>query len=150
MIFDKLEQIKNYKGISKNFDKAIDSIIEGDYKNSEIGKHEIDKDNIFYMIQQYDTKYIENCSFETHHNYADIQILLSGKEKIGYSNHENLEITTPYIAEKDVEKQKGDYDFLLKMDILNFALFFPNEPHMPCVAHKDLEKVKKAVFKIKL
>lgn len=150
MIFDKLSQIKKYKGISENLDKAINTIIKGDYINSEIGKYEIDGSEVFYMIQKYNTKEIENCTFETHHNYADIQIVLSGKEKIGYSDYDNLEITTPFIIEKDVEKQKGNHDFILKMDILNFALFFPNEPHMPCIANKEIEEVKKAVFKIKL
>ena len=34
MIFDTLENLKNYKGISVNFDRAIESIMAGDYLNS--------------------------------------------------------------------------------------------------------------------
>ncbi|MGL6131913.1 MAG: YhcH/YjgK/YiaL family protein [Fusobacteriaceae bacterium] len=149
MIFDKIKNIGIYRGISKNLDLAIDEILKGDYKNSEVGKHEIDGRNVFYSTQVYKTKDLENCFFETHKEYIDIQLLIKGEENMAVSTMENLQITQEYNPEKDVEKQKGECETVVKVSEDNFVIFFPAEPHMPGIKVLENMDVKKVVFKIK-
>jgi beta-galactosidase beta subunit len=51
MIAGKIKNINMYKGISKNLDKAIDSIIKGEFLGKEPGKYKIDEENVFLMFK---------------------------------------------------------------------------------------------------
>lgn len=149
MIFDKVSSIEKYRGISKNLDKAIDVIVSKEYLSKEIGKYEVDGKEVFYMIQDYNSKALEDCFFETHEKYADIQMVITGEEGIGYADLADLEVTTPFNPEKDVEKQKGPAEIMLQMNSENFVFIFPGEAHMPGYGLNGSAYVKKAVFKIK-
>ena len=48
MIYDELKNIKTYKGINKNLDKAIDFIVEKKYLNADFGKNIVDDDKIYF------------------------------------------------------------------------------------------------------
>ena len=52
MIFDTLKNIKNYKGISTNLDKAIDSIMKGEYLTAPAGVTNIDGKEVFFNVQE--------------------------------------------------------------------------------------------------
>ena len=45
MIYDELKNIKTYKGINKNLDKAIDFIVEKKYLNADVEKYILDINN---------------------------------------------------------------------------------------------------------
>ena len=45
----------------------------------EIGKYEIRGDDMFALVQSYDTKDIADSKLEAHHEFIDIQTLLVGK-----------------------------------------------------------------------
>ncbi len=47
MIYAELKNIKTYKGINKNLDKAIDFIAEKKYLNASFGKNIIEGDTIY-------------------------------------------------------------------------------------------------------
>ena len=47
MIYAELKNIKTYKGISKNLDKAIDFIVGKKYLNANFGKNIIDGDAVY-------------------------------------------------------------------------------------------------------
>ena len=48
MIYDELKNIKTYKGINKNLDKAIDFIVEKKYLDADFGKNIVDDDKIYF------------------------------------------------------------------------------------------------------
>ncbi|MGL5125421.1 MAG: YhcH/YjgK/YiaL family protein [Fusobacteriaceae bacterium] len=150
MIFDKLNNITQYKGINSNLDLAIDAILKGEYLMADTGKHEVFGEEVFFNTMEYVTKNVEDCFFETHKNYLDIQLIVKGEENIGYSEMEELEITVPFDTEKDVEKQFGIAQNIFKMKEDNFVIFFPKEPHMPCMKTNENKEIKKVVFKIKV
>lgn len=149
MIFDKIKNIHNYKGINKNLDLAIEEVLKGDYKNAEVGKTVVDGKNVFYNTQVYTTKDLENCFFETHQEYIDIQLLVKGEENMAVSGMDKLEITQEYNPEKDVEKQMGECETIVKVTEDSFVIFFPAEPHMPGMKVSENAEVKKVVFKVK-
>lgn len=102
MIVGKIKNINMYKGISKNLDKAIDSIAKREFLEKKVGKYEIDGEKVFFNVQEFTTKSIEEAFFETHKKYTDIQIVIDGTENYGVLlSDENLEILNLFDVEKD-------------------------------------------------
>lgn len=150
MIYGELRELKFYKGISKNLDKAIECIESGAYKTAPEGKNIIDDDNVFFNCQTVKTQPVEERFFEGHKKYIDIQIVINGEEKIGYSTRSNVVRTTPWNRETDFEKYEGSVDHLFELNGDTFIILFPEEPHMPLIhGEKGPMEIKKAVFKIK-
>lgn len=150
MIYGELRELKFYKGISKNLDKAIECIESGAYKTAPEGKNIIDGDNVFFNCQTVKTQPVEERFFEGHKKYIDIQIVINGEEKIGYSTRSNVVRTTTWNRETDFEKYEGSVDHLFELNGDTFIILFPEEPHMPLVhGENGPMEIKKVVFKIK-
>ena len=150
MIFDKICNIKNYKGINKNLDIAIDSIARKEYIEGISGKNLVLEEEVFFNVQNYITKNQEECFFETHKEYLDIQLVMFGEEKIGVTEIEKLKLDKEYDKERDLETQKGDPEIVFEMNENNFLILFPGEPHMPGIKNNENIEIKKIVYKIKM
>lgn len=147
MITDKTENIDIYNNIPQQAKEFIKNLS----KNINPGRYEISV-NDYANVEIYTTKTLENAKYEAHNSYIDIQILLSGKEKIYYRDRENLNINIPYNSEKDIvfysDKVYGNY---IQLDGSNFVMLFPHEAHAPQItASEKSEEVIKVVLKIKL
>ena len=147
MVIDKLSNAGQYYGLSGRIEKALKYLQNTDLKKLEIGKHEIDGKNIFVVVSEYDAKDIELGKWEAHKKYLDIQYVVSGKEKIGYASIEEMKVIGDYNEEKDVMFLKGEGDLLLVKEG-TFALFAPQDVHMPGIKVNNGEHVKKIVVKI--
>ncbi|MDE7100643.1 MAG: YhcH/YjgK/YiaL family protein, partial [Anaeroplasmataceae bacterium] len=86
MIVAKLRDIKRYKGISKNIDTAIDYILTHDLMALPKGKTIIDGDKVYVNRDTYVARPLEECFFENHEHYLDLQIVLKGQEIFGYTD----------------------------------------------------------------
>ena len=152
MIVGKLSDLYRYKGISKNIDTAIDFILNNDLMALPKGKTIIDGDNVYINRDTYVARPLEECFFENHENYIDIQIVLKGHEIIGYTHITNpdLKVTTPYNPDKDVTKYNYDPKGALFMDVTEgFVLVYTEDAHLAkCKANDEL--VEKAVVKVKI
>ena len=84
MIVGKLVDLYRYKGIAKNIDTAIDWMeklgVEGLLALPK-GITVIDGTNVYANRDTYVARPLEECFFENHENYIDIQVVLKGKEK---------------------------------------------------------------------
>jgi YhcH/YjgK/YiaL family protein len=147
MIYDKLERIKTYVGLSNNISTAIKFIEDIDLGVLQDGKTEIDGENVFALAFGYETKSLEMAKWEAHKKYIDIHITVSGKEKIGYAELENLEVVEKYNEETDCMFLKGEGQFLA-LDNEHFAMFYPGEGHKPAIFINECEQVRKVVIKI--
>jgi YhcH/YjgK/YiaL family protein len=152
MIVGKLVDLYRYKGISKNIDTAIDYIQNNDLMALPKGKTIVDGDNVFINRDTYVARPLEECFFENHEKYIDIQIVLKGQEVIGYTHLTNpdLKVTTPYNPDKDVTKYnynpKGAVFFTLEE---GFALVYTEDAHLAkCKANDEI--VEKVVVKVKI
>lgn len=150
MIVGKLVDLYRYKGIAKNIDTAIEYIETHDLMSLPKGKTIVDGDNVFINRDTYVAKPLEECFYENHENYMDLQIVLKGQELFAYTHISNptLKVTTPYNTEKDVTKYscEGGVFFTLEE---GFALVYTEDIHLAkCKANDDI--VEKAVIKIKI
>jgi len=150
MILDKLENSDFYSSISENLKTGFEFLKNTNNLSAlEKGRHEIDGDQVFALISEYDSKKPEDCRLEAHQIYTDIQYLVSGKELIGYETLRNQKITSEYVPEKDIAFYQGEGTPLYLEEGM-FAVFFPQDVHRPCMMVDQSEKVKKVVIKVKI
>ena len=147
MIIDKLKNASLYYGISEKIATALKYLENTDLSEFKNGKYEIEGDDIFVIVQDYHTKPLSEGKFEAHRKYIDIQYIIKGTEKMGYTNVHKLKSATEYDETKDIIFFEGDGD-LVAVDEGFFAIFAPEDAHMPGIESKTSEYVKKAVIKI--
>lgn len=151
MIFDKLENAKLYKGISARLDKALEVAASENFSAMEEGKYEVDSDNIFYMVQRYNTEPIDGGKLEAHRKYIDIQVIADGKEIIGFESLNDQAVDTEYDSEGDYVLYEPTSS-MTKLEISKgqFCILWPEDLHMPCVTDSVPSPVTKVVIKVKV
>ena len=149
MITDSIENAQKYYNLGLNFQKGFEFLIHADLQNLENGKYQIDGDDIFVSVQDYNTKPESEGKFEAHKKYADIQFIIKGEEKIGYTNIKNCTPTTFYDDANDIMFLDGKGDFITAKKN-TFLIFMPQDAHMPCISIDASKYVKKAVVKVKI
>jgi biofilm protein TabA len=146
MIIDKLANAKMYDGLHPRLKKGLDYLLENDLHALAAGTYEIEDDKVFVIIQEYETKLSEQCRWESHYRYSDIQYIIQGEEKMGYTNTENTQVVEAN-KDKDLMFLEGNGDlFLVKEG--SFAIFTPQDAHRPCICTNQPQYIKKAVVKV--
>lgn len=115
------------------------------------GRYEIRGDDVFALVQSYDTVPAAEKKYESHHVYADIQYVAAGTEVIHYAPVDGLQSVTAYDAPKD---------FLLYADPAaatplhlppgSFAIFHPQDGHKPGCVNGAPCRMKKVVIKVRV
>ena len=151
MIYAELKNIKTYKGINKNLDKAIDFIAEKKYMNASFGKNIIEGDTIYFNYPEKPmTRENIDLDLEYHKKYIDIHIVLEEEEIIGYAPFEDCIETQKYNIEKDIAFMKGKNQAEFMLNGTNFLIVFPNEPHLALLKVNTPKEIKKIIFKVEL
>jgi YhcH/YjgK/YiaL family protein len=149
MVLDKIENATLYENLHPGFKKAFEFIRKSDFSNFLPGKYAIEGEEIFVLINEYETKGIHESYPEAHQKYIDIQIMISGSEMIGYAPKSNQDIVEEYDKKKDIAFYNSTVNFFeLKTNM--FAIFFSNDLHQPGIALGKSKTVKKAVVKVNI
>ena len=148
MIVDKIENLAIYSNTSARLAKGIEYINNTDFSKMDLGTYKIDGDDIFAMLQEYDTRNVEDCKLEGHKKYIDIQYIISGGEQIGLTTLKN-QILIEQNDERDYSFFEGE-STLIKFEAGTFGIFFPDDLHMPGVKLNSISKVRKVVVKVLL
>lgn len=149
MIFDSIENAEIYYGLGEKFQKAFEFLKTADFDKLGTDKIEIDGENIFALPEKYITKNPEEGVWEAHRKYIDIQYMVDGTENIGYVLIDYLDELEDYNEVKDMELLKGEGDYML-INAGEFAVFFPDDAHMPGLKVEENEEVYKVIVKIAL
>lgn len=150
MIYDKIENAGKYKGISQRLDKALDFLKNMKPEELVVGKYELEGSDLFYLVQEYETVVESSGKYETHQNYIDIQLLVSGTEIIRCTIYDNPNITQPYNADNDIEFYSLDKGYDFRLIPGTFVLVMPGELHAPKIMETSIQHVKKIVVKIRI
>lgn len=148
MIFDQLKNAHLYFPLGERITKALQYLTNTDFTNVEPGTYEIDGENIFAIVQLYNTKPSSTTKWESHKKYIDIQYMVSGKEKIGFTDSKKVIVMKEYHPGNDISIYKGEGNFLTAVEG-QFAIFFPTDIHMPQLALNIPHEVKKVVVKVR-
>ncbi|MBT3272153.1 MAG: YhcH/YjgK/YiaL family protein [Spirochaetales bacterium] len=163
MIFDSIENAKAYKGISKNLDTAIDYIISTDFSGLDEQTVEVDRRDVYAMIQKYSTEAADEREYEAHRKYIDLQLVVSGYETMICRSVEGLVETMTYDEDKDAAlyalspanaADEPDLAFgggtEVRLKAGDYAVFFPQDAHVPKIMSAVPTEVLKVVVKVKV
>ena len=135
MVVDTLENLEKYASLNPLFAQAIEFLKSHDLHAMEVGKTELNGKDLVINIAQTTPKTKEQAKLETHNEFIDIQVPLSGTEIMGYTPGKDcVPADAPYSAEKDAVKPGM------------FAIFFPQDGHAPGISP---DGVKKVIVKVK-
>ena len=149
MITDQLLNRNYYSSLNNKFSKAFDFIENNQLMNLQTGRIDIDGDNLFVLVNEYDTKENELNVLEAHRKYIDLQYIIEGTEVIEYENFDDQIITKEYCEKEDYILYSPKDSIKLKLSEGQFAIFFPQDLHLPSIAYKGMsDKIKKLVIKI--
>lgn len=120
----------------------LHSIPDGRYEL--VGEH-------YVNVMELNTVPQTESKLEFHGKFADIQCILSGKERFLMANTVDSTITQPYSEEKDVGFVVSDRISTVDVNEGEFIYFAPGELHGPGIATDDGAcHCKKAIFKIRI
>ena len=131
------------------FRKAFVFLKNSDLEHMEVGRYEIDGDDVFAMIQKQITAASEQKKAESHFKYIDIQYLISGEEKQGFAP-----LTEGMEREEHPERDVTFYPEVSDENYIclkpgDFAVYFTNDVHRPNCAVEEGMEIKKVIVKIR-
>ena len=115
------------------------------------GKCWIREPEMYAEVSSYQTRPVHEGRLETHKRYVDIQIMLTGSERMDVTPSDVLIADTDYDEQRDIRfyKRVESPAVRLLMEPGNFAMFFPQDAHCPQITpHSEVLNVKKIVIKI--
>lgn len=149
MIYDNLSNLTTYKTLSSDIFEGL-RFLQRVSPDIAVGTYQINS-RVRAIVSEYETKVKNEVGYEAHRKNIDIQYLLKGEERVACLPVEKLKETKPYSEEKDaafftasiqpIEMTLGDG---------YFAIFFPQDGHMPQLSVDEPEMVKKVVVKVEI
>lgn len=149
MVYDKIDNIELYKGLSEDICLGLE-FLKNANPDIEFGVYELNP-RVKVIVSEYRTKGDNEYGYEAHKKYIDIQYLLEGSEKVCCLPVEQLKETKPYSDYKDAAFYKA-YIKPIEITLGNgfFAIFYPQDGHMPQLCHDKPDNVKKVVIKVEI
>ena len=147
MIYDKLSNVRNYLGIHENLDIALNYIAEHLADMPE--EIELKGKDVRAFFNAYQTVPESECFFEAHKEFADIQIMRSGSERIDVSHVSALTVTKA-IPENDFEALEGPAELSVRMKPDSFLVVLPGDAHKLKIMDGQPMDVTKTVFKVRI
>ena len=137
--------------ISPLFSKAFSEMRRLLEENAPDGSYKIEGEELFINLMTYETKPKAESLFETHREYADIQMMIDGCEEIGFTpNPEGLSVTEPYRPDFELYAMTDAYEGVA-MERGKLCIILPREPHAPGIAPDGIpHRVRKMVAKVRL
>lgn len=149
MIYSSIKALDPQCTWPEPFRKAFAFLKNSDLEHMEIGRYEIDGDDVFAMIQKQTTVAPEKKKAESHFKYIDVQYLISGEEKQGFASltegmerEEHPECDVIYYSNVPDEK-------FIRLKPGDFAVYFTNDVHRPNCAPGESMEIRKVVLKIR-
>ncbi len=149
MIIDRLERAPLYYGLGGGIARGLRWLAATDLDAISLGRHDIDGFDIWAGVNEYDTKPVEKGLWEAHEKYIDIQYIVRGSERMGWTDIERLHVSKEYDEARDVVFLDGNGDLILVPEG-SFVIFFPHDGHMPMIAADSPAQVRKVVVKVAL
>ncbi len=132
MIFDSIKHCDAYKKLSPAFEKAFAFLQKAETDSLPIGTYEIDGKRVYAMVQEPALRGWEECVWEAHRRYADIQYIISGEERLGFCDVDSLQISEAYDEAKDAMFLTGEGGSAIAK-AGDFMVFLPQDAHKPCI-----------------
>lgn len=139
--------------LPNGYEKWIQYLVELDINSLKLGKYELDEGN-YMTVVDVDTDAANIRHLEAHHEFADIQLVIGGREKIGYQPITQMDS----LLEKESSHANDLYfynskfeDTVITMTKGTYAILFPSDAHRTlCNWGNESERVRKIIMKIRI
>lgn len=149
MVYDKIDNIEIYKGLSPDIYQAL-KFLQNATPSTPTGVIQLNP-RVKAIVSEYETKAVNENGYEAHKRYIDIQALLEGEEMIACQPIEWLTQTKPYSEDCDAAFYAADITpqpSFLTLRPSFFTILFPQDGHMPQLSITTPTHVKKVVIKV--
>ena len=138
--------------LSPVFSRAMSLfLMNREFYTKKPGHYQLEGEDIYVNVEEGDTKPASDARFEVHARYVDIQIVLSGRER--------MDCCTEPLSGAPQEDRLKEKDIAfypapeavqsLYLEAEDYAVFLPGELHAPNLAFEKPEFHAKAVIKIR-
>ena len=135
--------------LSQRFSKAYAFLAQDGLDALPLGRNEIDGDDVFANVQEYDTVAASEKQLEAHRGYYDVQFVVSGEEVMQYAPLEGLAKVQPFDEDADFglycTPERPSSIVLRAGDV---AVLAPEDAHKPGCALDAPCCVRKIVVKV--
>lgn len=148
MIIDALKNSGLAERLHPAFKLVFDYVKSHDLSQVAPGRIELDGANVYINVAEIEGKDKSAAVIETHDEYIDIQFPLVGRETFAWkSGTELVKPREAYNAEDDIAFFTDEAELYFTMHPGEFAVFFPQDGHAPCIGNG---KIKKAIAKVRV
>lgn len=150
MIIDTLAHIlENDAAYGVEIQKGLQFLRDTDFAGQAAGRHDVNED-MFYFINEYETKDAGDCFWEAHRVNLDLHYILEGTERIGYCAIEHLAVRDEYSIEKDAVFFTGPVESAVTAGPGTLVVCYPQDGHMTGIEAGRKQAVRKVVLKIRI
>ena len=149
MIYDTLNNLPNYLGMSHNLDTVIEYIMARDINTLPAGKTRIDGDKAVVTVSTVTPQVSEKAPFVRHDTHLTLETDLEGSELFEVSLGE-FSPTKPADEAADITVGSAGTSIAGMLCEGRFALYLAGEPYKSGLKAQGCGKLKKAVFRIAL
>lgn len=147
MIIDRLENPAVITVLPARLKRAVDYLRTTNLTALPVGRHDLDGDRLFALVQEYTTRKPDECVWEAHRMYIDVQYVVRGSERMGYTNIAQAREREPYDAARDVAFFEPAEDYVTVREGM-LAIFGPEDVHSPSGAVGHPSPVRKIIIKV--
>jgi YhcH/YjgK/YiaL family protein len=146
VILDALPQATRYLAVHPGFPAAFDFMCTTDLRALAPGRHAIDGDRVYVSIDDVTGRGAAGARLEAHRRYIDIQVVLTGADRIGWRPLADCERADgPFDESRDVGFFRDAPACWLTLVPGRFVVLFPDDAHAPLGGEGAL---RKAVVKV--
>jgi uncharacterized protein, YhcH/YjgK/YiaL family len=150
MILDSLAQASLYRPLGPRFAAGLDWLLRLDLSLPD-GRYAIEGDDVYALVQSYETQPAGEKRFESHRVYADIHYIVSGMERIDHAFQPELTPITDYDESKDFLLYADPAAATsLRLGVGSFAVFLPADAHRPGCTWEKTSQMRKVVVKVRV
>ena len=151
MILGEMSHKERYFNIHPKMKCAFDFLDNCFTEGIKPGKYQIDGKSIYAVAFLDNSGQKENLYYETHDKYIDVQCIISGCQTHWYLSREALQKDGGYDSKEDITlylPQETECSLTLRRG--EFAIYFPEDGHLPAVCVAEESPCIRVVIKIEL
>lgn len=142
MILDDLDRLDLLAALPGPFADAVEFLRRPGLEALEDGRHEAGLHGVHATVSRQRARHAGEGRLEAHRRHADIQVLLGGRESIGWSPLDLGALPdTAWDPVADLQFFAGAPQVWLHLRPGQFALFLPTDLHLPLVGEDLIHKV---------
>ena len=138
--------------LSQRFSKAYAFLAQDGLDALPLGRNEIDGDDVFANVQEYDTVAASEKQLEAHRGYYDVQFVVSGQELLQYAQLDGLPECQPFDEGNDfgLYSRPPEQCTNVVLRAGDLAVLAPEDAHKPgCTLGFEPCHVRKIVVKVR-